>query len=312
MFWWVRMFASVWNGIRAGVQGMPELPEVETVRRGLSQQGCDAVVVGVGVFGERVLRGQAVEEFVSRMTGARLGSATRRGKFILVPLSSSVPGADWLCLHFNMRGLLRWASAGDPPERYDRVSLDLADGRSLRFHDVWGWGEVRALSVAERESVPSLSAMGPEPLGESWVWEDLRDRFRGRGTAVKTVLLDQSVVAGVGNIYADESLHRAGIDPRLPAGSLSEPAVIRLVSAVREVLSEAVASGGSAGEYMDLDGNPGRYLPRVYGRAGEPCQCCGAVLERVRLGGRGTTWCPRCQPPAGGADKTHEGIAHPE
>jgi len=281
---------------------MPELPEVETVRRGLAQAVCGATVVGVDVYGPRVLRGQSIAEFGLRMTGAVLGLASRRGKYILVPIESSVVGADWLCLHFNMRGVLRWADAGDSPERYDRVSLNLADGRALRFHDVWGWGEVRALSAAERDLFPSLSAMGPEPLGDSWCRGDLGERLRGRTVAIKSALLDQSVVAGVGNIYADESLHRAGIDPRQPAGSLSEPALTRLVSAVREVLSEAIASGGSTGDYLDLDGNPGRYVPRIYGRSGETCGVCETVLERIRLGGRGTTFCPRCQPLDGGAN----------
>jgi len=274
---------------------MPELAEVETVRRGLVSSASGALVVDAVVYDDRVLRGQSPVEFRSRMAGVVLGDAGRRGKFLLVPLSGGGMGSGWLCLHFNMRGLLRWCGAGDAAERYDRVSLNLSDGRSLRFHDVWGWGEVRALTGSERDSVPALAAMGPEPLGDGFDVSVLLSRFRGRRSAVKVVLLDQSVVAGVGNIYADEALHRAGIDPRRLASSLPEPAVVRLVAAIREVLSEAVASGGSIWDYMDLDGNPGRYVPRVYGRAGEPCGSCGTILERFRLGGRGTTWCPRCQ-----------------
>jgi len=279
---------------------MPELPEVETARRGLVRFVAGATVSDVVVIDERVLRGQPRGVLEARLLGARIGEAGRRGKHLRVPVEG-VDGAAWvLCIHFMMRGGLRLLKASDPAGRYDRVSLALGDGRVLRYEDAWGWGEFRVMSPGELESERSLDGMGPEPLSESWSAASLREALRGRSVAVKSALLDQSVVAGIGNIYADESLHRAGIDPREPAGSLDVERVGGLVAAIREVLAEAVAAGGSEGDYTDLSGNRGRYRPRVYDRSGSPCEVCSTTLVRTKLGGRGTTYCPRCQANPGG------------
>ena len=274
---------------------MPELPEVETARRGWSALVAGAVVSNVAVHDARVLKGQPPGELVGRLAGSRLGLADRRGKLLLVSVVDAA-GCDWtLCIHFMMRGGLRLREALDPPGRYDRVSLALSDGRSLHYEDAWGWGGFRVIAPGDALRAPALVAMGPEPLDASWNATVLGKALRGRGGAVKSVLLDQSVVAGVGNIYADESLHRAGIDPRESASSLGDDRVGRLASAIRDVLAEAVAAGGSVGDYTDLSGNPGRYVPRVYDRAGSPCGTCSTVLMRTKVGGRGTTYCPRCQ-----------------
>lgn len=274
---------------------MPELPEVETVRRGLEREAVGREVVGIGVSDPRILKGQPEDRFARRVRGRRITAARRRGKYLLLPLEASGAEPVTLCVHFKMRGSLRLCGAQTPVERYHGISLTLDDGRELRYHDPWAWGEVRALSDPELSGMASLAGMGAEPLEPRWDEGALREALSGRRTAVKAALLDQTVVAGVGNIYADEALFRAGIDPRRPGGTLDAEQVRRLVLSVKAVLGEAVELGGSRGDYADLYGRPGRYEPRVYDRGGAPCPVCGGALERVRLGGRGTTFCPGCQ-----------------
>ncbi|MFM7322218.1 MAG: Fpg/Nei family DNA glycosylase, partial [Armatimonadota bacterium] len=179
---------------------MPELPEVETARRGLCAHVAGAVVRDVVVHDARVLRGCSERALTDRLEGSRLGAAGRRGKHLLIPIDGADGSAWVLCIHFMMRGGLRLREASEPPGRYDRVSLALSDGRALRYEDAWGWGGFRAISPEEVEREPALSSMGPEPLGGSWNAALLGKALRGRSAAVKTVLLDQTVVAGVGNI----------------------------------------------------------------------------------------------------------------
>jgi formamidopyrimidine-DNA glycosylase len=210
-----------------------------------------------------------------------------------------------------MRGQLLLEEAGGEPGPYHCVTLRLSgnngvaegeggEATDLRFYDMWTWGEMRALTADElAEAAPALAEMGPEPLEPDWGGEQLAAALAGRRTAVKPTLLDQTVVAGVGNIYADESLFRAGINPRRPAKSLSAAEADRLAREIRAVLTEAVEGGGTTSdEYVDLAGAVGRYTPRVYDRGGEPCPNCGTALTRIKLGGRGTVFCGGCQPPA--------------
>jgi len=162
---------------------------------------------------------------------------------------------------------------------------------------MWTWGEMRLVTAQELAAHPALIGMGPEPLEEAWLPSQLSAGLvRRPKTAIKAALLDQAVVAGVGNIYADESLFRAGVQPLRPAGSLSEAEIGRLHRAIRQVLGEATAGGGTMSDnYVDAEGQIGRYVPRVYDRGGQPCVSCGAALTRVRVVGRGTVYCAACQ-----------------
>jgi formamidopyrimidine-DNA glycosylase len=195
-----------------------------------------------------------------------------------------------------MRGQLLVEDKEITPGKYHCVTLGLEDGRDLRFYDMWTWGEMRALTNDELDALPNLARMGREPLEANWGASDLAQTLAGRKTPIKPALLDQRVLAGVGNIYADEALFRAGIHPERPAESLVGPELDRLASAVRTVLSEAVNGGGTTSEnYVDVRGVAGRYTPRVYDRGGQPCPACGTALLRIRLGGRGTVFCGNCQ-----------------
>ncbi len=299
---------------------MPELPEVETLRRGLEREVSGRRILGAVVANAKVLKEQTEAAFRQRIIGKRIEQIDRRGKYLLFSLGdvnrSAIDGKTEsnsgdsyresdvfptvspfsLCIHLKMRGQLLLQSAEVLPAPYHCVSLLLDNGLALRFHDMWTWGEIRVLTPTEVNKTTGLGQMGKEPLSTAWDAADLFQKLKGRSTPVKTLLLDQRVVAGVGNIYADESLFRAGIHPERHGRSLTLPETERLVNEVRAVLTEAVTGGGTTSEdYVDLAGQPGRYTPRVYDRSGKPCVVCGTSLSRIRLGGRGTVYCSRCQ-----------------
>lgn len=268
---------------------MPELPEVETLRRGLERSVRGRRITEARVVNEKSLKGQAEAEFRQRVVGTTVTSVDRRGKYLLMPLAATTdtepngnPGAKdappvTLCIHLKMRGQLLLERASEEPGPYLCIRLGLAGGmdgaeaEELRFYDMWTWGEMRALTDDELAKVPGLAEMGEEPLASGWNADRLLAKLKGKRGPIKPMLLDQKVVAGVGNIYADESLFRAGIDPRRPAGSLTADEAERLVREIRAVLTEATDGGGTlSDEYVDLDGAIGRYTPRVYDRGGEP------------------------------------------
>ena len=281
---------------------MPELPEVETVRRGIESQVSGHRIVAVAIANPRVIKGQSEAEFIDRTVGKRIMGAERRGKHLLLPLeaenspSTPTPHRDVLCVHLNMRGAFRLTGIAAAAEKHLCVSFELKgekESLSLRYIDVWGWGEL--VVRVEADAWQELSSLGPEPDDPDWTGAVLMKRIGGRRSPIKTVMLDQKIVAGVGNIYADESLFAAGIRPTRAATTLSEEDCGRLTVAIRRTLETATDAGGSLGEFTDLWGQTGRFVPRIYDRGGQPCPVCLAPLEKIRLGGRGTTFCLHCQ-----------------
>ena len=231
--------------------------------------------------------------FGERLQGARVESIGRRGKHLIIALDSGY----YLLLHLNMRGQLLLTLRDAPKEKYLAAAFPLDDGNELRFHDMWTWGEMRLVSPDELARHPALAGMGPEPFSEEWTPRRFSEGLARRPkTAIKTTLLDQGVVAGVGNIYADESLYRAGVHPLRPAASLTETETESLHREIRAVLREATDGGGTTSDnYVDANGQIGRYTPRVYERGGQPCFSCGAPLTKIRVTGRGTVYCASCQ-----------------
>jgi formamidopyrimidine-DNA glycosylase len=313
---------------------VPELPEVETLRRGLERGVLNRRIAGVEVKNAKVLKGQSEAVFRERVLGKRIARVDRRGKYLLVslladgdslPETVESPGSNprispvLLCIHLKMRGQLRVSGSnhsikssarGDDevaakenasPYLCIRLQLDAEEegehGKpvDILFEDMWTWGEMRALTKDESAKLLGLAKMGPEPLEAGWDGAALAAKLAGRKGPIKTTLLDQSIVAGVGNIYADESLFRAGINPERIAGTLSAAEAETLATMIRTVLTEAIEGGGSTGDYTDVEGTAGRYTPRVYERGGMPCLVCGTPLTRIRLGGRGTVFCGVCQ-----------------
>ena len=273
---------------------MPELPEVEVVRRGLEREVTGRDVTSVVVTGVRTVRRQPTVELVARLRGATLGPAGRIGKFLLVPLDD---GAETLVIHLRMSGQLLLTSPDWPVARHTHAVLGLADGRELRFVDPRTFGE---LFVAPAP-VAALAHLGPDPLSTGWSAAALGRSLAGRKGRLKLLLMDQRFVAGIGNIYSDEALFEARLRFDRPAGSLSGEEVGRLHRAVRSTLRQAVRFRGSSlrdAQYVDLFGAPGDYQSRhrVYGREGEPCPRCGGPVRRISLGGRSTFLCETCQP----------------
>lgn len=270
---------------------MPELPEVETTRRGL-----EPLLVGRTIRSAAVhncaLRQPVPRGLEGRVAGARITAVERRAKYLLVRLDRGT-----LILHLGMTGHLRVAPAGEPRRKHDHVEFLLDDGRSWRFNDARRFG---LLLWAEGDPLdhPQLAELGPEPFDPLFDAAWLKRRAQGRRVAVKPFLMDNATVVGVGNIYASEALFRAGIDPRRPAGELTLPRWRRLAAAVREVLAEAIAAGGTTiRDFADSHGQPGYFsiCLRVYDRAGQPCLTCATPIRQVRLGQRSSYYCPKCQ-----------------
>ncbi|WP_309714931.1 bifunctional DNA-formamidopyrimidine glycosylase/DNA-(apurinic or apyrimidinic site) lyase [Armatimonas sp.] len=271
---------------------MPELPEVETLKRGLEKEAVGRKILSVEIVNQKVLKGQSEVEFRDRAVGKCIVGADRRGKYLFLPLAVNCLSSPsfTLCLHLNMRGCLRLVTEEAPLEKYGVLRLVLEEGKALHFEDMWGWGECRVAVTGE-----SLPKLGEEPLEPDWDRGEFARLLSTRRVAIKTVLLDQKIVAGVGNIYADEALFRAQLAPTRVAATLTVSERERLAESIWQTLTEAVAQGGTRGDYVDLYGQAGRYLPQVYDREGAACPRCTAPLKKIKLGGRGTTFCPVCQ-----------------
>ncbi len=289
---------------------MPELPEVETVRRGLERALVRRRIVGVEVPVPKVLRPpfDTPESYAEHLIGRTVNSVGRRGKYLILSLDNGYS----LAAHLKMRGQMRVGFASELGEdKYLCARMHLDDGREWRFVDIWTWGELRLLPVDTGrigEFIPALVKMGPEPLTDEFSPGTFREAARrGGGRAVKAFLLDQNVVAGVGNIYADESLHRAGINPMRRVSEITDAEWHRLHAQVRAVIGEAVEGRGTTSEnFVDVGGLAGEYIPSVYGRHGENCGRCGTVLQRTIIGGRGTVYCAGCQPSGTAIPKTQK------
>ena len=279
---------------------MPELPEVETVRRGLEERFVGRRIERVEVGRERSVRRTSREDVIARLTGTTPIAARRRGKYLIVDLDSG----DEMMIHLRMSGQVLIDSVASARPAHTHVTLTLAGrpAEELRFVDPRTFGEVVVYDPGAAVSVvPELARLGPDPIAEGLDLAQLRRVLSSTARAVKVALLDQSLVAGIGNIYGDEILHRARIHPRRPARKVSSGQVRRLHVCIHEVLNEAIAEGGSTlgdAQYVDLMGEYGSFQERhrVYGRSGDRCLSCGRghVVSAV-IGGRTTSWCGVCQ-----------------
>ena len=270
---------------------MPELPEVESTRRSLAREVDGRTIMGMTVR-ERRLRWPVPAELPRRLAGRSIRGIGRRAKYLLFGV-----GPGTVLVHLGMSGSLRLLEAGAAPRPHDHIDLTLDDGRCVRYHDprrfgCWLWTD------ADPARHPLLAHLGPEPLGPGFDGAWLHGRLRGRTAPIRNLLMDSRVVAGVGNIYANEALFIAGIDPRRAGGRIARRRIDRLVSAVRQVLTVAVEAGGTTlRDYSGPDGAVGPFVSRLnaYGRDGEPCPRCAAPIARTLLGQRSTWFCRRCQ-----------------
>jgi len=270
---------------------MPELPEVETTRRGLATRLIGRRAVDV-VIRNANLRWPIPKALPNLLRGQRILSLKRRAKYLLMEF-----GSGTLILHLGMSGSLRILSANTPPEKHDHFDLVLDDGSAMRLRDPRRFGAV----LWQRENVfshPLLASLGPEPLEADFDAHYLHCASRSRSVSIKQFLMNNHIVVGVGNIYANEALFRAGIKPQLAAGKLSMPRCTRLVEEICATLSEAIMQGGSTlRDFVNSDGQPGYFQQHywVYGREGEACRRCNATIQQLRQGQRSSFYCRSCQ-----------------
>ncbi|WP_171125977.1 MULTISPECIES: bifunctional DNA-formamidopyrimidine glycosylase/DNA-(apurinic or apyrimidinic site) lyase [unclassified Ruegeria] len=282
---------------------MPELPEVETVKRGLAP-AMEGVVIERADVNRPDLRWPFPERMAERLTGQRVDGLRRRSKYILADLSSG----ETLLIHLGMSG--RMMVSGDPlgqfvhdhpmPEKHDHVVFHMANGARITFNDPRRFGAMDLLPTATAEEHKLLSVLGPEPLGNDFHEQHLIDAFKGRNTPVKSALLDQGIVAGLGNIYVCEALYRARVSPRRKAGQISAQRVGAMVPIIRQVLRDAIDAGGSSlRDFRQADGELGYFQHSfdVYGREGGPCRTegCDAAIKRITQSGRSSFYCTQCQ-----------------
>ena len=271
---------------------MPELPEVEVTRRGLAPHLEGRPVADVVIRHAR-LRWPVPKNLARLLRGQTIRALGRRGKYLLIEFDRGT-----LILHLGMSGSLRLLPAGTPPGKHDHFDLVLGNGALVRLHDPRRFGAVLWHEGDDAGAHPLLAALGPEPLGKGFDARYLREAARGRRLAVKQLIMDSRIVAGVGNIYANEALFRAGIRPQLAAGKLSLPRCASLVGAIRGTLEDAIRHGGSSlRDFADAAGQPGYFQQHywVYGRGGEPCRKCGAPIRQIRQGQRSSFYCGSCQ-----------------
>lgn len=273
---------------------MPELPEVETTRRLIHPLITGRTITNVSVTRDRMLRRQEQQsDFATRLTGRHIEGTARHGKRLLILLDEDFV---WL-VHLGMTGRLTVAGADDeaPPHTHVRVELD--DHSEIRFTDPRTFGYT---IVATQDEMDSLAAHGPDAWSDPPTVGELSDRLEGRSAPIKALLLDQGIIAGVGNIYADEALFAAGIDPHRAGGTLDDDEVERLLAALHDVLGAGIAAGGTTLDdlaYLLPDGRSGDFTAELaaYGREGEPCHRCGEPIRRDVIRNRSTFWSPNCQ-----------------
>jgi formamidopyrimidine-DNA glycosylase len=273
---------------------MPELPEVETTRRGVAPHVIGKTVREV-IVRHRGLR-QPVSESLDTIAGDRFTAVRRRAKYLVFELQHS----GCLLVHLGMSGSLRLVDPAEDFKKHDHIALTLDSGKQLRFHDPRRFGIFLHLPAGDPLAHPLLKNLGPEPLDADFTAKHLAAACASRSCAIKLAIMDPKVVVGVGNIYASESLFRAGIRPGTAANRVSKPRLAKLVTAIRTVLEESITQGGTTlRDFLHSDGEPGYFRQRlfVYERKGEPCRVCGTPVRHAVMGQRSTYWCPKCQRP---------------
>ncbi len=288
---------------------MPELPEVETIKRGLSPRlrgkVISRIIIPPDPKGDRMLRRYTSRRrFVRKVTGRQIVTLKRRAKYLLFELDSG----ETMIIHLGMSGQLLLRPPRATPPRHSRIIFTIAGAGEIFLVDPRKFGEVYLYSEAEGDTVVNPFSLGPEPLGRSFTPQVLGKKLQSSRSPIKVALLNQKLIAGLGNIYTDEALFRAGIHPRRVSADLTEKEIKLLHKSIREVLREAISLHGTSAadrQYVDSEGALGKFQTRlnVYQREGEKCSRCGTIIETMKLGGRTAHFCSRCQKKAKGKSK---------
>jgi len=273
---------------------MPELPEVETVKRSLESLITGLTITGAVLNLPKIIRSPSPQKFIEKISGKKIKRLGRRGKYLLIHLSGDLT----LTVHLRMTGRLVYSPPDAPVSNYTHAVFKLSNGFFLLFSDMRQFGRISLVKTDCLGKMQGLGTLGVEPLSESFTRDFLRRELKRKRTRIKSLLLDQTFIAGLGNIYADEALHRAAINPEKLASSLTVRETARLYHAIREVLNEGIANRGTSfRDYVDGLGQAGtnQEVLRVYNREGKPCYNCGNPISRIKLGGRSSYYCPKCQ-----------------
>lgn len=272
---------------------MPEMPEVETIRRSLTDNVVNKKIESVSVFLDRLIKHPDAEQFVETITGKTIIALNRTGKYLRFVLSDDTE----LVVHLRMTGQLLYSDS-ELDVKYARLIMFFTDGSKLVYADLRTLGALYAIKKDELGLIKGLDSMGPEPLSAEFTAEYLKKTLNKKRVKMKSFLLNQSYIGGLGNIYADEALFLAGIHPERLANSVKEEEVKKLYDAINKVIQDGINDGGTTfSDYRDGNGEKGSHQDNlfVYQREDEPCKTCGAKIERVVVGGRSSHFCPKCQ-----------------
>lgn len=273
---------------------MPELPEVETVRRSLEHKVEGRRIVRVEMLLPRLIKWPSAGDFSAYILRRTIKHLDRRGKYLLFRLE----GEMTLVVHLRMTGRLYYVQSGEQPDRFTHIIFHLDNGDKLFYADTRTLGTLYAMEESELWRIAGLANMGPEPLSKEFTLEYFTEAIRKRKGRIKALLLNQQIIGGLGNIYVDESLAIAGIDPDRTACTLSSEETERLYAAINQTIADGIAHGGTTfRDYRDGEGRSGSHQHHllVYGRKGQPCRNCATLIERKESAGRGTHYCPCCQ-----------------
>lgn len=272
---------------------MPELPEVETIVRQLDRQLKNKKIIGVRVAQEKLIKNVSAREFIKALTGRTIKKISRRAKLLVFHLNGLT-----MLAHLKMSGRLLYLKPEAPMVKHTHIIFKLSDGHELRYWDQRRFGAIKIFrSTAEK--IPELKTFGPEPVAADFTFEKFRALFAKKKKAVKPLLMDPTFIAGIGNIYADEILHYAGVHPLRPAAGLNKLELLKMYQGLKKILNKSIALRGTSFDlYQDSSGKEGGYLKylRVYGRAGKKClKKCGGQISRQKIGSRSAHFCPVCQ-----------------
>lgn len=272
---------------------MPEMPEVEIVRKTLNEIVLGKIIKEVKVWYPNIIIGDS-ESFSDQLKEKQIIKIDRYAKFLLFRLSDNLT----IVSHLRMEGKYRLASPQDAKDKHDHVEFIFTDGTSLRYNDVRKFGRMQLIRTGTEKEKTGIKKLGPEALSDDFTLSYFKQALKNKKKNIKATLLDQDVVSGLGNIYVDETLWLSKIYPERPANSLADNEIKKLYLAINQVISQAIKERGTTVHtFLDAEGQTGGYQKylKVYGRAGEKCFRCGNVLQKTKVAGRGTTFCPKCQ-----------------
>ena len=285
---------------------MPELPEVETVRKGLEKKLKDFIISEIEIIRPSTIAFPAnKDEFKKGLNNSLIDKWNRRGKYLIAsliknPNNKTLKSNGYLIIHLRMTGHFNWLKRNNSPCKHTRVRFFDSQGNELRFIDLRSFGQIWWIKegLDPKKIIKGLGSLGPEPFSKDFNYEYLKKEFSKRTKSIKAVLLDQKIIAGIGNIYADESLFEAGISPFRKAKTLKKRELIKLRISIMDVLEKSIGSGGTTfSDFRNIEGLNGNYSMQanVYKRTGEKCKRCSNLIQRKKITGRSTHWCSNCQ-----------------